>query len=580
MKTLILIIIAVNSWLTYPQCFAFFDFRPYSIEWMKKIEEDDPKVAEIRTIIFHLKKLPLKNVLPGLEGHETGTLTFVVEDNKSFFLTDWFPRYLLIYGRFNSNRDCTYVFLVTKKSESAEWQLSSCWKITTPGRMEIVFLNRPIELDWNEEVQVDLQDMPELRREDITSNEPDRDHPSVQGAFKAAGELWKQGNLPGIVSSEMGINPHSVVMPFIPEWKSQKTIPFIYIKTQRIDDESLLHYLFSKSQDSDDWQLSGSLMIKPDGYVVDLMTVPEAEPEQDDVLAIVGGRPIRSWEVMTLIEYSKASSLSSDFLGISNAREMSDKELYAAAIDFLMDREMALWYFELGLEPDSWQQAAESTKAFIQEVVAIRESYKDILSNADISEAQFYRFVRKNVTFLKFVLSLAEELPKPNETQLKEHYESNLERFKMDSAIQLRSIGIPKTEAGSEAKEGQLKLAQEIQERLINGSKVSDLEKEFEIENFQGDDPLAWLEHQALRQDLADIAFGLKEGGVSDIIDEQDRYLLFRVEKKRAPSVADFEEVRSQVAKHYNDHVQSKKAFKKFLEGVQEQIVIIRLDKD
>jgi parvulin-like peptidyl-prolyl isomerase len=125
------------------------------------------------------------------------------------------------------------------------------------------------------------------------------------------------------------------------------------------------------------------------------------------------------------------------------------------------------------------------------------------------------------------------------------HYEQNKTNYAVGEQVKLRMIVINKKSGDTGAAKD---LAQEIIRKLDEGAKFDDMAKIYS-EGARGtsDGEFGWTERSVLRKELADVAFGLKPGQRSGVIDLNDSCWIVLVEDKRAERIRPLAEVREDI---------------------------------
>jgi parvulin-like peptidyl-prolyl isomerase len=132
--------------------------------------------------------------------------------------------------------------------------------------------------------------------------------------------------------------------------------------------------------------------------------------------------------------------------------------------------------------------------------------------------------------------------------KIEKYYTDNLSKFKVGDSVKLRMIVVnqPATAPAGMAK----KLAQEILSKLGEGASFADMATVYSegSQKAQGGD-WGWVEKTVLRKELADVAFTLKPGQRSDIIETKDACYVMLVEDVRANYTKTLPEVRDEIEK-------------------------------
>ncbi len=125
------------------------------------------------------------------------------------------------------------------------------------------------------------------------------------------------------------------------------------------------------------------------------------------------------------------------------------------------------------------------------------------------------------------------------------YYEAHQDDYKLEDEVQLRMIVLNKTSA---ADPDTVKLAREIRSQILAGAAFADMAAIYSQDSLrsQGGER-GWTGRSVLRQELADAAFALQPGQVSDVIDMTNACYLMLVEQKRTAHVKPLNEVRVEI---------------------------------
>jgi peptidyl-prolyl cis-trans isomerase SurA len=127
------------------------------------------------------------------------------------------------------------------------------------------------------------------------------------------------------------------------------------------------------------------------------------------------------------------------------------------------------------------------------------------------------------------------------------YYLAHQDEFKIEDEIKLRMIVLNKTSADDT---NTVKLAREILSEIKGGAKFEEMAATYSqgSQQHQGGD-WGWVERSVLRKDLAETAFALKPGQVSDVIETPDSTYIMLVEQIRPAHVKPLTEVRDDIEK-------------------------------
>ncbi len=155
--------------------------------------------------------------------------------------------------------------------------------------------------------------------------------------------------------------------------------------------------------------------------------------------------------------------------------------------------------------------------------------------------------------------------------KVQKYYLANQNEFRLEDQIKLRMIVIPKN---SPDDTNAIKLAREIQSKLKEGTPFAEMASVYSqgSQQHQGGD-WGWVERSVLRKELAEVAFALPIGTVSDIVDTPDTCYLMLVEDKHASHIRPLTEVAIDIEKTLRLKEQAKLQ-KDWIEGLKKKTFI------
>jgi peptidyl-prolyl cis-trans isomerase SurA len=133
----------------------------------------------------------------------------------------------------------------------------------------------------------------------------------------------------------------------------------------------------------------------------------------------------------------------------------------------------------------------------------------------------------------------------PNKIQ--DYYHKHAAEFTSKEEVKLRMIMIS---AGTADRAGQKAMAEEILGKLVNGAefdRMAQIYSEDSTRDLGGD--WGWVERGTLTAPLEKVAFNLRPGKVSNIVEVGGNYYILKVEDKRGGVTRPFAEVRDEIEK-------------------------------
>ena len=129
--------------------------------------------------------------------------------------------------------------------------------------------------------------------------------------------------------------------------------------------------------------------------------------------------------------------------------------------------------------------------------------------------------------------------------KIEAYYAEHRDEFKMEDQIKLRMIVL---DSPADTPEVRKKLAQEILAKLKEGAAFSEMASVYSTgsQRSQGGD-WGWVERSVLRKELAEVAFSLKPGMPSDVLETPTACYLILVEEQKPSQIRPLGEIRDEI---------------------------------
>lgn len=182
----------------------------------------------------------------------------------------------------------------------------------------------------------------------------------------------------------------------------------------------------------------------------------------------------------------------------------------------------------------------------------VRKQFGDRLTLTRTLQAQggTYESYRKNIREQIIVDALVQKHVKSvvliSPYKIQKYYETNQAKFQMQDQVKLRMIVLNKPKGGDTS--STTKLAKEILLKLDEGAPFAEMAgiySEGSQKAQQGD--WGWVEKSVLRKELADVAFTLKKGQRSGVIETPEACYIMQVEDVRSAQVKPLADVRDEI---------------------------------
>jgi peptidyl-prolyl cis-trans isomerase C len=280
-------------------------------------------------------------------------------------------------------------------------------------------------------------------------------------------------------------------------------------------------------------------------FVVSCSIAHATEVSKDRVVALVNGVAITEDAVQREIEVELPKTL---YHG--NITEERKKAYREKAIENLIVRE--LFYQEakatgIKVKRSKVNEVFESYK----KQYGSKEKLKKALEGINLDIEGFKKEIEKNLIVNEFIRLNVEEKAVVSEKELKEYYERNIESFREPQKVRLREIfiGVP-YDADYEAIRKKKDKAEEALKKVKAGSDFSIIAREYSEDPYavKGGD-IGYIHYGRLDPELEKVAFSLKPGDVSDIIEAKAGYFIIKVEESVPSRLLGFDEVKGRLKK-------------------------------
>jgi parvulin-like peptidyl-prolyl isomerase len=277
-----------------------------------------------------------------------------------------------------------------------------------------------------------------------------------------------------------------------------------------------------------------------------------AEPEViDGIAAVVKLNEASSADVITYSEVRDVSAPKEKLLRDQYRGEelvTKIKEARAEALKDLIDRQLIVQAFK----KEGYQIPDHYLDQRVQDI--IRENFNGD-RNTFIKTLQAQTFTlgefRKLETEKMIVQAMRHKnvevntIISPNKIQ--DYYRKHAAEFTSKEQVKLRMIMIS---AGTSDRAGQKAMAEEVLSKLVNGAefdRMAQIYSEDSTRDLGGD--WGWIDRGTLTAPLEKVAFGLRLGKVSNIVEVGGNYYILKDEGKQGGVTRPFAEVRDEIEK-------------------------------
>jgi peptidyl-prolyl cis-trans isomerase SurA len=305
-----------------------------------------------------------------------------------------------------------------------------------------------------------------------------------------------------------------------------------------------------------------------------------AQSNRNGIAAVVDGKVITFSEVREAVRMQEGvmrMQMRDDPMGLRKALD----ELNSGAVDSLIERELILNEFtKIGgtIKP---QYVDDSINDLVRDNFdGNRDAFVSELARAGITMKKFREQQEKMIIVQVMRGRYANQPLPPTPLEVREYYEKNIERFRDNDMIKISTISIPKFVAGEDRSVGsQRRLAEDIRAKVLAGANFAETARTHSIDSRSDDGgEWPWMERTQMKKSIADAAFATREGGVSNVIEDETVFILVAVDAKKLGRAEPLENVRMQIERMIRQE-KSKAALDSWIESLKRKASIRRYDK-
>lgn len=263
----------------------------------------------------------------------------------------------------------------------------------------------------------------------------------------------------------------------------------------------------------------------------------------DGVAAVVNGDVITLSEVM-MATALREREIRQNMSGEEAAREI--KKARAQALDELIDRKLIVQEFNkkgLTLPERFVRDRIESL--IREEFGGDRAAFIKTLRAQGLTLKRFEQMENEKLIVHAMRQQFAGGTFVASPSKVEEYYRRNIAEFSSEAQVLLRMITLAKKDStGSDNR----RLADEIVSKIRAGSDFSRMAQLYsEDSNAGAGGEWGWTDRKTLNPEISSVAFSLKPGEVSDVIETPEAYFILKVESRRGGVAKPLSQVRQEV---------------------------------
>lgn len=289
--------------------------------------------------------------------------------------------------------------------------------------------------------------------------------------------------------------------------------------------------------------------ILPLAIALAVSTFGYAAQRSNGIAAVVNGKPIMKSEVEDTVTAQRQMLIMQ--MGNNPAQLQAElKKLQDSALENLIDRELILAEFEKVGGTIKEQYVDDDINTLIREKFnGDRNNFVTELAKSGMTMKKF-RELRKKMIIVQVMRSqkAARRLP-ATPKEVEEFYRKNIDKFRDKDMLKISTITIPKFtgEPGS-TPEAQKQLAEELRAKLAGGADFATTAKTYSQDSrAESGGEWDWMERKLMDKTIADTAFKLKDGGISEVVSMDAAYIIIYLAAKKPGVVTPLDKVRTDI---------------------------------
>jgi parvulin-like peptidyl-prolyl isomerase len=222
------------------------------------------------------------------------------------------------------------------------------------------------------------------------------------------------------------------------------------------------------------------------------------------------------------------------------------KQLQSSALELLVERQLILHEFNTAGYKLPESIIEEHIKSTIREEFDNRIRLIKTLHSKDMTFEDYKKQIRERFIVNGMIHKNVGSEVLISPYKIETYYAQNLDKFKVEDQIRLRTIFLRTKSDRDEA--ATKKEAEEILAEIQGGASFAELAgKKSDGSQRRDKGDWGWINRKQLREDLAEVAFALKPGQPSGVIERTEGWYLMLVEEAKPAHTRPLSEVRDEI---------------------------------
>lgn len=302
------------------------------------------------------------------------------------------------------------------------------------------------------------------------------------------------------------------------------------------------------------------------------------QSSSNGIAAVVNGNIITKSEVRDAVN-AQEQMMRLEYQNDPAALQKELANLRATALDSLIDRELVLAEFKRMGAAIKSQWVDDDINSIVRESFkGDREAFVKELASTGMTLKKFRELREKMMIVQAMRGRQAAEQPPATPAEVEAFYKKNLAKWRSGDMIKISTITIAKFsgEAGA-TPESQKKLAREIRTKLLKGADFATTAKTYSQDSHAEDGGAwDWMARDQMKPSIANVAFDLKTGGLSEVIDDEAAYIIIACDAVKYGNSKPMSEVRDEIERAVSAE-KSKAILDKWMDGLRKRAVIKKI---
>lgn len=302
------------------------------------------------------------------------------------------------------------------------------------------------------------------------------------------------------------------------------------------------------------------------------------QSSSNGIAAVVNGNIITKSEVRDAVN-AQEQMMRLEYQNDPAALQKELANLRATALDSLIDRELVLAEFKRMGAAIKSQWVDDDINSIVRESFkGDREAFVKELASTGMTLKKFRELREKMMIVQAMRGRQAAEQPPATPAEVEAFYKKNLAKWRSGDMIKISTITIAKFsgEAGV-TPESQKKLAREIRAKLVKGADFATTAKTYSQDSHAEDGGAwDWMARDQMKPSIANVAFDLKTGGLSEVIDDEAAYIIIACDAVKYGNSKPMSEVRDEIERAVSAE-KSKAILDKWMDGLRKRAVIKKI---